>query len=161
MVTVATKLDVPVKLLWAKGGGHSLLGLGDVVIPGTFIALALRCDRARGTRGYFWATLVGYTCALVGTMVVVQVYGRAQPALLYIRCVGRMVYRRVLMDLALGAFWRLWRLGLCGGRWGRSGSGRRVGKSRLDAIGNSVPRKRKRPERRPGRKAGSVRTAWS
>lgn len=40
MVEVATKLDVPIKLLWPKSinfsdeSGFTLLGLGDVVIPG-------------------------------------------------------------------------------------------------------------------------------
>ena len=47
MVKVATTLDVPIKLLWPKSlifsdsRGFTMLGLGDVVIPGTFIALAL------------------------------------------------------------------------------------------------------------------------
>ncbi|KAF8973303.1 signal peptide peptidase-domain-containing protein [Flammula alnicola] len=51
---VATTLDVPIKLLWPKSmlfageRGYTMLGLGDVVIPGTFIALALRYDHARG-----------------------------------------------------------------------------------------------------------------
>lgn len=50
MVTVATKLDVPIKLLFprppAAGEEQSLamLGLGDIVIPGMIIGLALRFD---------------------------------------------------------------------------------------------------------------------
>ncbi|KAL3426571.1 Intramembrane protease 2 [Phlyctema vagabunda] len=43
MVTVATKLDVPIKLVIpGKQGG--MLGLGDIVLPGIMIALALRYD---------------------------------------------------------------------------------------------------------------------
>ena len=51
MMTVATKLDVPVKLLIPKPGVKdptkmelAMLGLGDIVLPGMMIGLALRFD---------------------------------------------------------------------------------------------------------------------
>lgn len=51
MVTVATTLDVPIKLLFPRPGmspsgapALAMLGLGDVVIPGLVIAMALRYD---------------------------------------------------------------------------------------------------------------------
>jgi len=51
MVTVATTLDVPIKLLFPRPGASpscvqnlAMLGLGDVVIPGLVIAMALRYD---------------------------------------------------------------------------------------------------------------------
>ncbi|MCJ1475540.1 hypothetical protein MMC13_004203 [Lambiella insularis] len=53
MITVATKLDIPVKLLFPRPPGAdddpskkalSMLGLGDVVLPGIIIGLALRFD---------------------------------------------------------------------------------------------------------------------
>lgn len=53
MVTVATKLDVPIKLLFPRPPGPdadptkqalSMLGLGDIIIPGMMIGLALRFD---------------------------------------------------------------------------------------------------------------------
>ncbi|KAI5778737.1 signal peptide peptidase-domain-containing protein [Geopyxis carbonaria] len=51
MVTVATNLDVPIKLLFPRPGTTALgapalamLGLGDLVIPGLVIAMALRWD---------------------------------------------------------------------------------------------------------------------
>ncbi|CAD6445636.1 cd5341ff-1c31-4519-b1c5-948eca9f6bf0 [Sclerotinia trifoliorum] len=46
MVTVATSLDVPIKLVFPlnKNGGGSMLGLGDIVLPGILVALALRFD---------------------------------------------------------------------------------------------------------------------
>jgi len=67
-----------------------MLGLGDIVIPGTFIALALRYDYVRSqnakfTKPYFTVTLTSYVAGLVSTMVVMHVFGRAQPALLYLR----------------------------------------------------------------------------
>jgi minor histocompatibility antigen H13 len=97
MVKVATTLDVPIKLLWPKsllfGGqrGYTMLGLGDVVIPGTFIGLALRYDHHRIKAGsgkrkpYFYATLGAYALGLITTMWVMHVFGKAQPALLYLR----------------------------------------------------------------------------
>lgn len=44
MVTVATSLDVPIKLVFPGPGRGSMLGLGDVVLPGIMMALALRFD---------------------------------------------------------------------------------------------------------------------
>ncbi|KAF8556135.1 hypothetical protein OG21DRAFT_1506922 [Imleria badia] len=97
MVKVATSLDVPIKLLWPKSmtfgteRGFALLGLGDVVIPGLFIALALRFDHAQGgkteasfAKPYFFVTLTAYVVGLITTMTVMHMVGRAQPALLYL-----------------------------------------------------------------------------
>ncbi|KAJ4140287.1 hypothetical protein NW768_001644 [Fusarium equiseti] len=44
MVTVATKLDVPIKLTFQAADRRSILGLGDIVIPGMVMGLALRFD---------------------------------------------------------------------------------------------------------------------
>lgn len=44
MVTVATKLDVPIKLTFKAAGRKSILGLGDIVLPGILMAWALRLD---------------------------------------------------------------------------------------------------------------------
>ncbi|KAI0863494.1 signal peptide peptidase-domain-containing protein [Xylaria cubensis] len=44
MVTVATKLDAPIKLVFQGPTRVSMLGLGDIVIPGMFIGLCLRFD---------------------------------------------------------------------------------------------------------------------
>lgn len=53
MVTVAEKLDIPIKLLFPRPSppdqdpdvlSLAMLGLGDIVIPGTLIGLALRFD---------------------------------------------------------------------------------------------------------------------
>ena len=113
MVKVATTLDVPIKLLWAKSltlsseNGFTMLGLGDVVIPGMFVALALRYDYHRASQGspvqsfskpYFTAALVAYLMGLGTTMSVMHFFRKAQPALLYLRCVvcGFSVYKRVV-----------------------------------------------------------------
>lgn len=44
MMTVATKIDAPIKLVFPGPGRGSILGLGDVVLPGIMIAIALRFD---------------------------------------------------------------------------------------------------------------------
>ena len=56
MVTVAKGLDVPIKLLfpynlYEEEISFSLVGLGDIVIPGIFIALCLRYDFHKGLKG--------------------------------------------------------------------------------------------------------------
>lgn len=57
MVTVAKSFDAPIKLLFPRASLEdgtaqrpSMLGLGDIVIPGIFIALMLRYDVARHAR---------------------------------------------------------------------------------------------------------------
>lgn len=44
MITVATKVDAPIKLVFQSGTGVSMLGLGDIIVPGLLMALALRFD---------------------------------------------------------------------------------------------------------------------
>jgi minor histocompatibility antigen H13 len=100
MVSVATNLDIPIKLLWPKSTsftnerGFTMLGLGDIVIPGVFVALALRYDHHRFsqsspsasfTKPYFYSALGAYILGLTTTMTVMHVIGKAQPALLYLR----------------------------------------------------------------------------
>ncbi len=44
MVTVAKNFDVPIKLFLPYGDKKSILGLGDMVLPGILVALALKFD---------------------------------------------------------------------------------------------------------------------
>lgn len=112
MVTVAKNLDGPIKILFprtltphAETGKIelSLLGLGDIVIPGFFLALLLRFDahnakvsyfptnvHAKFPKPYFHAGLIGYIAAMATTMFVMIRFNAAQPALLYLvpACLG-------------------------------------------------------------------------
>lgn len=123
MVSVAKNFEVPIKLLFprnifAETLEFSMLGLGDIVIPGIFVALVLRFDahnaleaaaagkpRTRAAEAkkasgaslqggfatpYFNWTFAGYTAGLVTTIVVMHVFKAAQPALLYLvpSCIG-------------------------------------------------------------------------
>ncbi|KEH35986.1 signal peptide peptidase-like protein [Medicago truncatula] len=88
MVSVAKSFDAPIKLLFPTADSarpFSMLGLGDIVIPGIFVALALRFDVSRGRKPqYFKSAFLGYTFGLVLTIVVMNWFQAAQPALLYI-----------------------------------------------------------------------------
>ncbi len=44
MITVAKTIDAPIKLVFTSATGASMLGLGDIVVPGMMMALALRFD---------------------------------------------------------------------------------------------------------------------
>lgn len=98
MVTVAKSFDVPVKLLMPKALTEyamarpvhmTLLGLGDIVIPGVFIALCHRFDEHLNRQkvahaSYFKASFLAYCAGLICTVVVMHTFKAAQPALLYL-----------------------------------------------------------------------------
>lgn len=97
MVSVAKQFEGPIKLVFPRfvGAGKedsSMLGLGDIVIPGLFVALMLRFDirnmdvKASVTKRlpYFIAAVVSYVAGLVATYVALTVFEAAQPALLYL-----------------------------------------------------------------------------
>lgn len=100
MVTVAKSFEAPIKLVFPqdlleKGLGASnfaMLGLGDIVIPGIFIALLLRFDVSlkKNSRTYFYSSFLAYIFGLGLTIFVMHTFKHAQPALLYLvpACVG-------------------------------------------------------------------------
>jgi minor histocompatibility antigen H13 len=109
MVSVAKSFDAPIKLLFPKvmteltdsKAEFSMLGLGDIVIPGIMVAIVLRYDIQRhmtglvggkvknasspcGTPRFFYSCFAGYVLGIAATIVVMNVFQAAQPALLYI-----------------------------------------------------------------------------
>ncbi|KAG9142072.1 hypothetical protein Leryth_016292 [Lithospermum erythrorhizon] len=78
----------PVMLLFPTSNvarPFSMLGLGDIVIPGIFVALALRFDVSRGKQSqYFKSAFLGYAVGVILTIIVMNWFQAAQPALLYI-----------------------------------------------------------------------------
>jgi len=112
MVTVAKSIDGPIKLLFPRSltpdpeTGKielSLLGLGDIVLPGFFLALLLRFDAHQAKvpyfptdihhsfpKPYFHSGIVGYVLGMAMTMFVMIHFQAAQPALLYLvpACLG-------------------------------------------------------------------------
>ncbi len=144
MVSVARNFDAPIKIVWPKNfpallhallsssssaenawglkreaisairWQFTMLGLGDIVMPGIFVALALRYDQHRAAtakpsikftrrftsfpKPYFTATFIAYIAGLATTMAVMHVFKAAQPALLYLSpaCVGAVALQSFL-----------------------------------------------------------------
>ena len=118
MVTVAKSFDGPIKLLFPRTlptlgskGEFSLLGLGDIVIPGLFVAILLRFDAYRAkiknpmtgdhtnfSKNYFHVNIVFYALGLVVTVGVMYFFKAAQPALLYLvpACLGSSLVQAVI-----------------------------------------------------------------
>jgi len=97
MVAVAKGLNAPVKILFPKALGVkpvpcSMLGLGDIVIPGIFVALMLRFDLKQKLPNtpYFATNMIAYTAGLAVTVGIMHFFDAAQPALLYLvpACIG-------------------------------------------------------------------------
>ncbi|CAH1773498.1 unnamed protein product [Owenia fusiformis] len=100
MVTVAKSFEAPIKLVFPQdllenglaANNFAMLGLGDIVIPGIFIALLLRFDMSlnKNSKTYFYASFAAYIAGLLGTILVMHVFKHAQPALLYLvpACIG-------------------------------------------------------------------------
>lgn len=99
MVTVAKNLNIPIKLLYpydvAGERKFSMLGLGDIVIPGIFVSICLKYDVDRAIKEklnkltnlrlpYFNTCFVGYVLGIVLTFSALLIFNHAQPALLYL-----------------------------------------------------------------------------
>ena len=90
MVTVAKSFDAPIKLLFLKSvtsdgkPTFSMLGLGDIVLPGLLVAFAARCDACALQRRYFPLMVCGYAVGLAMANVAVAYFAQGQPALLYL-----------------------------------------------------------------------------
>jgi len=82
MVAVAKGLDIPIKL-WMPHltadfptTACSLLGLGDIIIPGIFISFMTRFGlEAKRTHIYFYAAMFAYTSALFACGASLFIYG--------------------------------------------------------------------------------------
>uniref|UniRef100_A0A803JKQ3 Histocompatibility minor 13 n=1 Tax=Xenopus tropicalis TaxID=8364 RepID=A0A803JKQ3_XENTR len=100
MVTVAKSFEAPIKLVFPQdllekgleANNFAMLGLGDIVIPGIFIALLLRFDISlkKNSHTYFYTSFVAYVFGLALTIFVMHTFKHAQPALLYLvpACIG-------------------------------------------------------------------------
>jgi minor histocompatibility antigen H13 len=99
MVTVAKSVDGPILLKFPINlaeNKFSMLGLGDMIVPGAFISLLLKFDvdsylqafpkaRARQIRTPFmWYNILFYFIGILTTYIFMTVFNHAQPALLYL-----------------------------------------------------------------------------
>ncbi|CAD5219438.1 unnamed protein product [Bursaphelenchus okinawaensis] len=123
MTTVAKSIDAPILLQfpqdilrvgWFEASKYSMLGLGDIVVPGIFVALLYRFDHYVGSkkteksknRYYFAAVIVGYMVGLLVTMGVMHHFKAAQPALLYL--VPSCIIIPLILAVIRGEFSELW-----------------------------------------------------
>lgn len=93
MMTVATKVEAPVKFLFPsppsdvpKPYPFSVLGLGDVVIPGLFVRLMAKADEALepSNLSYFRTAVFAYAVGLAACFSANEIFHNGQPALLYL-----------------------------------------------------------------------------
>ncbi|GMM32779.1 aspartic endopeptidase [Saccharomycopsis crataegensis] len=133
MVTVATGIDIPVKLVFPHAPEapitdgvipaikDSMLGLGDIVIPGSLVSLALRFDLFnyhaanpqtefhhlnKYSKPYFYSSITGYILGLGLTNYCLHYFSTAQPALLYL-CPS-VILAIIVVSLVRGEFLKLW-----------------------------------------------------
>jgi len=134
MVGVAKNLEGPIKLmfpkdLFAEKVAFNMIGLGDIVIPGVFVALMLRFDLINHWRKnntaekhtaveessvpysftnvkFFNMTMFGYSAGIFITLFVMVFFQAAQPALLYL-CPGILI-SSILTALVCGKVQDLW-----------------------------------------------------
>jgi len=116
MVSVAKRIEAPIKIIFPTdfltkgvfGTKQSMLGLGDIVIPGIMVALLARFDYTLGRNQdtYFKTGLWAFFIGLFVTMVVMNVFQHAQPALLYL--VPTCVLFPMLVAFQKGDFAELW-----------------------------------------------------
>jgi minor histocompatibility antigen H13 len=127
MVEVAKNLDGPIKLMFPKSipletdKSFNMIGLGDIVIPGIYVALMLRYDVMKYLKAnpgaidtpfsltnckYFFSTMLGYIGGIVSTLFIMFYFQAAQPALLYL--VPGCLFSSILVALINGDFGNLW-----------------------------------------------------
>lgn len=91
------QLSLPGKLVfpsYSENGQMSMLGLGDIVMPGLLLSFVLRFDNHKRKMSanynevsrikYFHCLLIGYFVGLLTATIVSEVYKAAQPALLFL-----------------------------------------------------------------------------
>jgi len=90
MVKVATSLpNLPMVIIIPRilHEGWSLLGVGDIVLPGLWICFLNGFDSENGTPfkcGYFLISWIGYIFGFIMTLCMLLVMQQGQPALLYL-----------------------------------------------------------------------------
>jgi presenilin-like A22 family membrane protease len=90
MSEVASHVNLPMKLLWPTSlsipiKNCSMLGLGDIILPGLLLSYCARFDTHKHTNNTYYKTfLYAYTLALITCFLVLGLTAHPQPALLYI-----------------------------------------------------------------------------
>jgi len=86
-VLTARVYQVPLFLSESENWQFTLIGLGDIVLPGLLLCFALRFDDYKGIPfqgGYFAVTMAGYCISLTICEIIVGSFHWAQPAMIYL-----------------------------------------------------------------------------
>ncbi|VEL44365.1 unnamed protein product [Protopolystoma xenopodis] len=94
MVSVAKSFEAPIKVVFPRdfltngifASEMAMLGLGDIVIPGIFVAMLLRFDvslQRNGSRFYFYTGYLAYIFGLLTTFIVMHIFKHAQVSISY------------------------------------------------------------------------------
>lgn len=85
MLEVAKGLDIPIKLVYTQASGMgSMIGLGDIVVPGFYLGVAREFAEKNSAPWVFYSGFLFYILSLLVTFLVVLFFKKGQPALLYI-----------------------------------------------------------------------------
>lgn len=87
MPDISGSNQVPLMLSHGKNMQFTLIGLGDIVLPGLLICFCLRLDDAKGISkrsGYFAVVMLGYCIGLTVCEIIVGTMHWAQPAMIYL-----------------------------------------------------------------------------
>jgi len=114
MMTVATKVEAPVKFIYPSDSTivrdypFSVLGLGDIVIPGLFVRFMGKIDEALlpVKLSYLNAATAAYAFGLATCFIANEITHAGQPALLYLSpaCIGSALLCGVV-NSQLGEVW--------------------------------------------------------
>lgn len=61
-----------------------MIGLGDILLPGIFVAFCHRYGKSLKTNSYYYACMFGYAFGLTICVIFLIFFNVAQPALLYL-----------------------------------------------------------------------------
>ena len=111
MVVAATSLDLPIKIELPYLGATplprcSMLGLGDMVLPGFFVTLNYRFGAFKRTDVYFHSSVIAYALGIILCGGVLILTKTGQPALLYI--VPSMLGMATIVSKRRGEFGEMW-----------------------------------------------------
>jgi Signal peptide peptidase len=89
MIVAATAIDIPNKIVIPYFGDYplprcSLLGLGDMVLPGLFVTYCYRFGLYKKTQAYHVSSVIAYAVGIFLCGVFLIIFKQGQPALLYI-----------------------------------------------------------------------------
>ncbi|GAB2224135.1 hypothetical protein Droror1_Dr00004883 [Drosera rotundifolia] len=109
--------DIPMLLrfpwLFDPWGGYSVIGFGDIILPGLVLAFSLRCDWLSNRKlcgGYFPWAMSAYGLGLVTTYIALNLMdAHGQPALLY--TVPFTLGTLLVFGHRRGELKHLWRIG--------------------------------------------------